>query len=205
MHFLSQLGAWAFLFSPLLHYYFYCPLSDNLALCLAVWGLRFFAQSEHSKSSKDISLAAVCLGLSTAVKLPFIVYFALPLGAWMGMPKGMRFAYFKKWAVPASLSLVPAVAWYAVAIPSWENNPVLGGTLAMGLAGIVPILWGNLTSTLPELLLNYAALPFFVIRLLRFPKCIRRHRQLCMPYIVLLAFTMLNYFYEIGVISLVHD
>lgn len=75
----------------------------------------------------------------------------------------------------------------------------------MGLAGIVPILWGNLTSTLPELLLNYAALPFFVIRLLRFPKCIRRHRQLCMPYIVLLAFTMLNYFYEIGVISLVHD
>lgn len=110
-------------------------MSDNLALCLAVWGLRFFAQSEHSKSSKDISLAAVCLGLSTAVKLPFIVYFALPLGAWMGMPKGMRFAYFKKMGSSRKFIAGSSSCLVCSGHSQLRKQPRSGRHLSQGLGG----------------------------------------------------------------------
>ena len=61
--------------------------------------------------------------------------------------------------------MLPVLSWYAYVMPSWEGNGVVKGILGNDktLLQLLDILRFNLISTLPELLVNYATVPVFVI------------------------------------------
>ena len=69
-------GVWAFCFSPVFYYYTVNPMPDNFALCCSVWGMALFFKYIRTKSLIDASLSAVCLGVATLAKPPFVVCLA---------------------------------------------------------------------------------------------------------------------------------
>jgi hypothetical protein len=100
------------------------------------------------------------------------------------------------------------LSWYITVIPTWENNPVVAGILhndSQSAAGLWSILLGNLVSVLPEILVNYAALPLF---LYGFWIMRERHVRTDARYMLLLSvsFSVAAYFFfEMHLIATNHD
>ena len=107
--------------------------------------------------------------------------------------------------VEFSFIILPA-AWYLFVIPTWQNG-IVGGILdnQFSLLTLLDYLQHNLISTLPELLLNYAALPFF---LAGFYFLIRKKllQDIQVRMFAVLGIVILFYFFfEINMIAKIHD
>jgi 4-amino-4-deoxy-L-arabinose transferase-like glycosyltransferase len=148
-----------------------------------------------------LSLAALC-------KLPFVIYFVAPFlyfffDFWRGRA---HFVLLKRvWGF--SLFLIPPAAWYACAIPTWQGTGIVRGILdsQTPASQLLQYLLDNLISTLPELLLNYASLPFFLagFYFLQARKTYRDSRFVLLAILGLLA---VGYFlFELNMIANVHD
>lgn len=197
-------AAWCFAFSPLLYYYSLNPLPDNLALCLAIWSLVATLDYARTRSMRDAFFAALLLMSATLCKLPFIVYGGGLLVLFLRDVKQQPQTAWR-FAGLTTLVFIPAIAWYAWVMPGWEGNGVLTGILDNDRSRLLEYLWGNFSSTLPELLLNYGACLFFVLGFVLF---FRRRLWKDIRYRVLLfaALPVLAYFiYELNMIATVHD
>ncbi|MFL5753343.1 MAG: glycosyltransferase family 39 protein [Bacteroidia bacterium] len=203
---LSMAGAWAFSFSPVFYYYTVNPLPDNLALCTGIWSLYHFFSFIGLKRNKNLVFSFFFLLLATLSKLPFILY---------GIPwllyfiKNIRLSpknvLFKVGL--STLFLSPALAWYYWVIPQWEGNGIVKGILDTRQSGaeIFHILQSNLISTLPELLVNYGSLLFFLTGLF-FALKIKPFRHPMGTYLAFLGTGLLLYFFfEMNMIGTVHD
>lgn len=197
-------GAWAFNFSPVFFYYTVNPLPDNLALCCAIWGLAFFFRWYNNLSSNLLLWSGLFLCLATLVKLPFVLYFSVPF--WLGIR-----GFFKKekrgriWRV--ALFLIPPAAWYTWVIPGWAGNDVVSGILGnrYEAAQIFRYLLDNLVSVLPEMLLNYASVPLFLAGFY-FLIARKTYRNPRFSLLAVCGAAVLAYFfYEINLITNVHD
>ncbi len=207
---LAVLGAWAFCFSPLWYYYSVNPMPDNLALCCSVWGMAFCFRYLRSQSFTDAFLSALALGLATLVKLPFVVCVA-GVGGYViaeAVRSGFRYrkGYFRI-AILQAVFLLPALAWYSSVVPEWQGNGVVGGILAnrLPLGELLNIARFNLVSSLPELLINYGSVIFFMTGVV----CIFRgklyaHSRFIVP--ACWGAALLLYFvFEMNMIGYVHD
>ncbi|MBW7914502.1 MAG: glycosyltransferase family 39 protein [Taibaiella sp.] len=201
------IAAWAFSFSPLFYYYTVNPLPDNFALCCAIWSLVFFFRYVQAPVLKNIIISAVFLCLATLAKLPFVIYGVVAVAYWLIYSKeSLR----KLWIplVIYILVLIPAMAWYIAVIPGWTGNGVVAGVLDTSnytVSGVLHILSGTLVSTLPEMLLNYAATPLFIAGLFfLFQRRLWKHDYF-MPLLFLLLGVTAYYLFEINMITLVHD
>ncbi len=162
---MAVIGAWCFNFSPVFYYYTVNPLPDNFALCCAIWSMAFF--NAKKQSPIPVISSAVFLCLASLAKLPFIIYGGA-IGVYLILELKNN---FKENLRPVliiigiyAITLLPALLWYIIVIPTWGGNGIVSGILdlRMGATEIYEILFANLISTLPELLINYAALPFFI-------------------------------------------
>jgi hypothetical protein len=205
---LALIGAWAFNFSPCFYYYTINPLPDNLALCSGIWGLAFFFYWIQNHKTYELLLAGVFLSIATLCKLPFILYYVVP------------FVYFVQHLVKNKLSLkffsnfsmlflwvVFPLSWYLMVIPEWRGNGVVNGVLdnRISLSTFLDYAQHNLISTLPELLINYAALPFFIAGLY-FCRLKNVYKHKFFPMFLALSCALLIYFFfEINMIAKVHD
>lgn len=162
---LAVMGAWAFNFSPCFYYYTINPLPDNLALCCSVWGIAFFFMWQNNQRWQHLVLAGALLSIGTLCKLPFVVYYIVPTLYFVLQ------IFQKKWdgkkTISALALLLPFVfplLWYVAVLPQWNGNMIVKGMLDNQEASnrIVAFLLHNLISTLPELLLNYGSVPFFL-------------------------------------------
>lgn len=164
---IGALGAWAFNFSPLFFYYTINPLPDNFAMCCGIWSVAFFWKWIGNRSIIYLIISFLFLGLAALVKLPFILYASVPIAYLAVNYRANRNRNAKSEFLTLILlitSLLPSIIWYVWVIPTWNGNGVLLGMTnnKLGIISIVEILLYDGFSMLPELLINYAAVPFFL-------------------------------------------
>jgi hypothetical protein len=202
------IGAWAFNFSPSFYYHTLNPLPDNLALCCSIWGLVFFFQWHRARKLILLYTSALFIGIGALCKLPFILYFCVPFvyilhsASRTGLTKNIRAL-----SIAMTTSIILPLSWYIAVIPGWESNPIVAGILDNGgsLVQWLDYLQHNLISTLPELLINYAAMPLFLLGLFTIlrdrPMNDFRFKTFATLGIVLIAY----YLFESNAIAKVHD
>lgn len=201
-------GAWALNFSPAFFYYTVNPLPDNFALCCAVWGLAFFYHWYETRRDTRLFIAGFFFSMAAVCKLPFVLFFCAPFVCFLYeflQKKEIRVLAFHSLAMV--LFLVPAAAWYAWVIPSWHNNGVTKGILdnQIPVAQMLRYVSDNLVSILPEMLLNYAAVPFFIAGFFyMFDR--KAYRDKRFLHLAGLGAAVIFYFlFEINMIANVHD
>ena len=208
--FLGVVGAWAFNFSPVFYYYTMNPLPDVFALCSTLWAIGFFFRFYNSGQNKDAWLSAFFLSLATLAKLPYVI-FGIMLAAYIlirlfknGIKEVPKF--FKIGLIYLVL-LLPPFLWYKWVIPTWGTNGVLTGFFdnKIPLSKSIEILQFHFQETLPVLLLNQAAIPFFIFGLFFMfkNKVLKTEKGLIWAAIGL---TIMTYFlFELNMIDTVHD
>ncbi|MDQ3110683.1 MAG: glycosyltransferase family 39 protein [Bacteroidota bacterium] len=201
------IAAWTFSFSPLFYYYTMNPLPDMMAVCGATWGITFGMQWIKDKKKSTIILSGICLAIGALTKLPFILYFAIfPCYWWMERKNGFFRSMLKSfygWGF-----IIAPLTWYVLVIPGWTTNPVVQGLFkseTYSINDLLRHLWGNFSSTLPELLINYAAIPFFLAGIF----FLTRKKFYSNPFFIYLAATgtcVFTYFiFELHLIATNHD
>jgi len=205
---LALMGAWCFSFSPVFYYYTMNPLPDNLALCSSIYGMAFFFKWIDNRKYSDIVWSAIFLSLSILAKLPFIVYLG-GIGAYF-------ICNFKKEGISNILKisliflcfLLLPVVWYLKVIGTWQGNGIVTGILSVhksDIANLIDILQSNFISTLPELLINYGSLIFFLggSLIVFFYK---KYKNGLFPIFLFWGISVLLYFlFEMNMIGTVHD
>ncbi len=207
---LAVIGAWCFNFSPVFYYYTINPLPDNFALAAAIWSLVFLFRWISNPRWQNLLFSAVFLSLATLAKLPFIIYGSV-IAAYLGVELKNNLRFGLKKTMQASLIylmvMAPALAWYVWVIPTWGGNGVVKGMIDLrnNSSELLDILQANLISTLPELLLNYASVPFFIAGFY-FAYRYRRTHSKRFPLFLFWGAAILFYFvFELNMIAKVHD
>jgi hypothetical protein len=201
-------GAWAFNFSPSFYYYTINPLPDNLALCCSIWGLAMFFTFIGNKKTLTLLMGGLFLSIGALCKLPFILYFIAPM-SWFVLrlyKDGVKWDYVNK-LMMVSLYLLPPLAWYLSVVPQWDVRGIVNGMFKNDLpvATVLGYLRFNLISTLPELLLNYGSLLFFLAGFYFMVKN-KAISKPAFPVLALLGLTVIAYFlFELNMIGNVHD
>jgi 4-amino-4-deoxy-L-arabinose transferase-like glycosyltransferase len=75
----ASIGAWSFTFSPAFFYYSICPLPDNFALCLSIWGITLFLTYIQTSRMKYFWGMTILIVIGTLAKLPYILFYAIPV------------------------------------------------------------------------------------------------------------------------------
>jgi hypothetical protein len=205
---MGMIGAWCFNFSPVFYYYTVNPLPDNFSLATGIWGLAWFFKWQQEQRTSQVFLSAFMLLLATLSKLPFIVYGIVP--ALYFITDIIRTRKFRRENLVMAgifiLLFIPAAAWYITVVPTWENNGVVAGIFAgTPWEQVKNLLCFDLTYQFPEVLLNIAALPFFLIGFILIPfKRVRSHPAF--PYLLACSFAVMLYLlYELNMIGTDHD
>ncbi|MBA3829086.1 MAG: glycosyltransferase family 39 protein [Taibaiella sp.] len=163
---LAVIAAWTFNFSPVFYYYTVNPLPDNFALFCGIWSGVFLFQYKNNERIVYILLSALLLGLATLTKLPFVLYSVAFFVFGIILLKNDSNKY-KQVLLVYSLYLVtllPAFIWYIQVVPGWGGNGIVRGILGNKetFATLFDILQFTVVSTLPELLINYGSVLFFI-------------------------------------------
>jgi 4-amino-4-deoxy-L-arabinose transferase-like glycosyltransferase len=135
-----------------------------MALSVSIWGLATFFIWHRQQKIFFLWLSAILLAVGTLCKLPFIAYYMVPFIYFIQQfSKGFKSQDLKQAGVFLCFSLFP-IAWYLWVIPTWDSNPIIWGMLDQkdSLWQLLDYIQFNLVSTLPELLLNYGSVPFFI-------------------------------------------
>jgi len=204
---MALISAWCFNFSPSFFYHTVNPMPDNFALCCGIWGLSFFFLFIKKQKKASLFLSGLFLSLASLAKLPFILFASIPFAYQFIFRKKIN--YIKNhfnFLLIYGLQIFPLL-WYAWVIPTWAGNDVAKGMFVneQSFADLFWIIWGNVTSTLPELLLNYAAVPFFVFGIYMFFKN-KIYKKKIFPVFAFLLLLLSAYFlFEMNLIGLIHD
>lgn len=196
------LGAWFFLFSPIIYFYSVNPMPDNMALCLAIWALYFWFTYLKKNEILYFVVSCVFVMFSIAVKLPFIVYGAMYLPKILENKK-INWRYF----IILVLICLPALVWYSCVINTWMENGVVQGMLGneFDILRLLGILQFNLFSTMPELLVNYATFPLFVFGIYFTYKSFSKKNTIHASLGFIGLFCIIYFLYELNMIEKVHD
>lgn len=205
----AAVTAWAFCFSPVFHYYTVNPMPDNLALCLALWALVSFMSYTRTRKPAVAIGSALLFGMAALVKLPYILFLAFPVTWLFYQFRAARITLRDTlWVVfVLALALLPALLWYGKVVPTWGHLEVLSGVLGSGksVPELAYILQGTIVSVLPELLINYAALPVFLTGLWTLLRGGNIKYHLLSPFGILVLALSGYYLYEMAAIDTVHD
>lgn len=202
-------GAFAFTFSPCFFYYTINPLPDNMSLMASIWGLALFFMWRRSNKQVYLIISSIMLSVGTLCKLPFILYYLVPFTYFAFDFVETRKISAKKiyqifvYLIPI---LMPAL-WYISVIPGWHGNGVTSGITdnKISLTSMLGILQHNLFSTLPELLLNYGSVLFFLAGFyFVFKNKLQKHNNFKLLFSLSIALTA-YFLFEINMIGKVHD
>lgn len=203
----AVVASWTLAFSPCFYYYTINPMPDNLSLATAIWGLVFFFKwQEHQNLSYAIG-ASLLFSIASLCKLPFVLYYILPT---IYFVLNFRNIYKKRYLIEAFVFFIPflgPVLWYLWVIPTWGGNMILKGVTDNQVAWTELFHYAVHTfcSTLPELLINYGAVLFFLVGCYSFIKNKKYKNQYFKYLLGLLLLLLCYYFYEINAIADVHD
>jgi hypothetical protein len=205
---LAIIGAWTFTFSPSFFYFTINPLPDNLALCCSIWGITFFFSWLANTKIKYLLISGLLLSLGALCKLPFIVYYIVPL---LYFTIRLFKKSINKKTIPEVTCLFIFVLfpliWYLTVIPQWNGNVIIKGMLDNheSIKTLLFYLQHNLIVILPELLLNYGSVIFFLagFYFLYYKKAYKDSR-----FSLILAWSigvLVYYLFEVNAIGTGHD
>ncbi|MCB9261768.1 MAG: glycosyltransferase family 39 protein [Flavobacteriales bacterium] len=205
---LSAIGAWAFNFSPSFYYYTINPMPDNFALCCSIWGLALFFRWYNGQKNKYLIFSNLLICLGALSKLPFILFYIVPLVYFIQqtIKNGLKKEYFIQAVLAGGMAIFP-IAWYAVVIPQWKGNAVLGGMLKNDDSPykIMDYLQHNLISTMPELLVGYGSMLFFLAGFFFLVKN-KSYKNAKFSLLLWLSVGVLMYYlFEANAIAKIHD
>ncbi len=200
----ASAGAWGLAFAPSFFYFSVNPLPDIMALAAGLWGLFFFARFQKSTHTLYLLISGLLLSTATAVKLPYVLFFTLPAAALL-----MNENYSGRWKKMLLLLIFlpfPA-AWYITAIPHWHQTGIAAGMLRADehWSRLGYYLFHNLVSALPELLLNYAAVPLFAAGIFHFFKSRKFNTRAALPFFLFGSAVTGYFIYELNMIGTDHD
>lgn len=201
------IGAWVFSFSPLFYYYTVNPLPDNLALCCCIYCLYYFIKFYKEESRKFIILSGLFLCLASMAKLPFILYCVLSL-TFLISRYNLKTKSKYDAIIYYALLCIPSLAWYVWVIPTWGGNGVIKGifdTNTYNASDITHILYYTVVSLLPETILNYGSVIFFIASVYFVIKNRIYQSTIFTPLLLLTVAALSYYIYEMNMITLVHD
>jgi hypothetical protein len=203
---LALLSAWIISFSPVFYYYGVNPMPDNLALCLSVYAMVFAFNWHLNHKLILLVMSLVLLCLASLVKLPFV------------LTGGALFIFILYYLVKTGwreklaligisvILLLPIIFWYLYSIPHWNGVLVKEGVFAeqFSFGNSIDIIFHNLVSTVPELFVNYAAMPAFLIGLYFL---FRKSKQTSIKIALYfqLALLIAYFLFEHNLIAKVHD
>ncbi len=204
----AAFGAWAFTFSPAFYYYTINPLPDNFALCCSIWGLALFFIWVKKHRNLMLLLSGIFLSVGTLSKLPFILFYSVPFMYFL--LKVIQKGYRNTDVTDALIVFTPAVlpaAWYISVIPHWDYNGIVGGMLdnQASWSTLLDYLQHNLVSTLPELLLNYGAVPYFIAGFYFIFRNRIYHTKLFWVLATWGMLTIMYFLFELNMIAKIHD
>jgi 4-amino-4-deoxy-L-arabinose transferase-like glycosyltransferase len=206
--YIALIGAWTFNFSPCFYYYTINPLPDNFALWCSIWGMTFFMEWYRNRKNYQLLLIGFLLCLGTLTKLPFILYYAVPFTYFLIL---IYHQGFNKQILVAALSifmfLVFPLLWYISVIPQWHGNGIVLGMMdnSFSILTILDYFQHNLFSTLPELLINYGSVLFFLAGFYFLYARKSYKHELFIPIIIWSASVVAYFVFEINMIEKVHD
>ncbi len=205
---LSVIGAWTFNFSPGFYYYTINPIPDNLALCCSIWGIALFFIWYNNGKTTNLVFSGLLLSIGALCKLPFIIYYIIPAVhfAIAFFKKGFNKKLFAQLIGAIGFSIFP-IAWYLSVMPHWHGNAIVRGMLDSNesIGKLLDYYQFTLISTLPELLLNYGSLIFF---LAGFYFLFKKRSFRNPKFVLLLSLSILAlmyYFFEANAIAKIHD
>ncbi|MDI1354013.1 MAG: glycosyltransferase family 39 protein [bacterium] len=201
----ALLSNWCLCFSPVLYYYCVNPLPDILALCFGIWCLNFFFDFLRRPGIQNFILFCVTLCLATLVKLPYVLFGAGFAVFVVNQLKSKNYGKAIFYSAIYSLFLIPPVLWYLHAFPTWQSNKIGLGISANTKTAmeLLDFLQSNLISSLPELLVNYGAFPFFMVGVYLFfkQKKWKGRAYFVFPFLVCCIY----FLYELNMIEKTHD
>jgi hypothetical protein len=104
------------------------------------------------------------------------------------------------------LCLLPAVAWYAWVMPGWVIGAVRGiADQSLNHPDLTSVMVGTVVSVLPELLINYASVLFFITGFYVAYKHKLYKSPLFLPFAVTGLVVICYFLFEMNIIDLVHD
>ena len=206
-------GAWAFNFSPSFYYFTINPMPDNLALCFGIWGIALFFLWLKKGSLWSLFLSGLFLGLASLCKLPFILYFSVPvmyfiMEAWKSITiqsSTIQSSIFK--AAGILIFTLPPLAWYISVVPQWHGNGIVQGILDVKVPASVLLdnFRHHLTITLTESLLNYGAVLLFLASFFFIVKK-KAFKNPLFPVFAVWGLVIVLYFlFELNMIGKSHD
>jgi len=212
---MAFITSWCLAFSPLFFYYTLNPLPDNLALCLSVWGIVYYFRWRASNNPVPklpgkktvLILSGLFFALGILSKLPFII-FTLPVLTLIIIDiyrKQIKLEYI--FFIYAMVIILPPLCWYGWVIPMWGGEGIAGIHIAgfPKTSELIDIFIHNFVSTLPELIVNYGSLLFFVFGFYYLVKNKAYKKRFFVP-LALWGTGLLAYFIaDIKVIAKVHD
>jgi hypothetical protein len=205
---IGLIAAWTFNFSPSFYFYTINPLPDNLALCCGIWSLAFFFIWTRQKKISLLFISGFFLSAAALCKLPFILFYTLPFTYFI--INAVKNKELKKNTInlfAVSLFLIFPLSWYASVVPQWHGNGVVSGIADnhFSFMVIMDYLLFNFESTLPELLINYGSVVFFIAGFYFLIK-LKLYKKELFPVIVICCLSIVAYFlFEINMIAKVHD
>lgn len=206
----ALIGAWAFSLAPAIFYHGINPMPDIAALCFINWGLFLFVKWAEGKQIKNLILSALLFGLATAIKLPFIVLYLIPavyVLQQLNKHKINNIIHSLSHGVVYLLFLIPAAIWYINVIPTWGKAGVVSGLIHAHDSSSMLLHYAihNVISTLPELLLNWGSVLFFItgLILIFFKSGLRN--KLFIPFLIGGIGVSVYYIFELNMIQDKHD
>jgi len=164
---IANLAAWTYAWSPMLFYYAITALPDDMALPASIFGLYFFLKwfekwvVMESKSAIEMLL---CLFFVTIAGLTKIQYLALGFFivafVWLQREKLKAF-HWLGFVIFGAIVSSTCISWYLYADRLIQKSGLSDIGLTFNpetdIKEGLSILISNLTSSLPELILNYAS------------------------------------------------
>jgi 4-amino-4-deoxy-L-arabinose transferase-like glycosyltransferase len=204
---IALVAAWALNFSPSFYYYTINPLPDNFALCCSIWGIALFFDWLLTNRYVTFLVSGLLMSLGALCKLPFILYFIVPFTYFVihQYKNGINRKLFLSTVGIMGFLALP-FAWYLTVIPNWSTGIVYGMLDNQhNFRTILDYIVHNLISTLPELLLNYGSLVFFLLSFYFLYKNKSYHNPK-FPLLVFWGIALLAYvIFEINMIAKIHD
>ena len=205
---IATLCAWCFNFSPVFYYYTLNPMPDNMALCCAIWSTAFFYSYINTSKIKFVIWSALFLGIATMVKLPFILFGSFMFTFLVVQIKRREYSLKQLTSIffIYVLFVIPAIAWYTFVMSNLVGGLILGAfDIKQSFSYWLYILQGNLLSVLPELIINYASVLFFIAGFyFLFSNKLYRNKNFNL-FLFWGVSVILYFLYELNMIDTVHD
>lgn len=118
-------------YSPVFYYYTINPIPDNLALAFSFVYIAFILKHRKSSKKHHLIIASLALMFASLCKLPFLMVSIISISFFLtDIKKDKKILLrLRQYALPQFSFLLPTIAWYSWAIPTWSGNPVLTGQL----------------------------------------------------------------------------